>query len=250
MESGYSITNMNKYVNLIDKEIEKLNSREVEFLNLNESDDQIDKVKPSSKIDNVIKTSIIKITKGIKLKSIEKKYKHNLKALKKEVNYNNITAFDKDSKKLYEKGKDFTYKEGLILGAFGIGIPDLPIFLSILLRNMYSLAAIYGFNYKSEFERIYLLKLLQASLSKGSKRKIYFNELDELLLTKDASNIDINELTKLITKELLAAKLIQGVLIGGAVGGFTNRNTYTKVMRAARYKYRQRFLYKLKEIVK
>src|SRR6056297_643816 len=123
MESGYSITNMNKYVNLIDKEIEKLNSREVEFLNLNESDDQIDKVKPNSKIDNVIKTSIIKITKGIKLKSIEKKYKHNLKALKKEVNYNNITAFDKDSKKLYEKGKDFTYKEGLILGAFGIGIP-------------------------------------------------------------------------------------------------------------------------------
>ena len=250
MVLDYSIINMNKYIELIDKEIEKLNSREAEFLDFDESIDDTDTVKLNNKIDKAVKTSIITITKGISLKNIEKRYQHNMKLLKKEVDYNNITSFDRDSKKIYEKGKSFTYKEGLILGAFGIGIPDLPIFLSILLRSMYSFAAVYGFDYKSEFERLYLLKLLQASLSKGHKRKIYFKELDEFLISKDTSLVDIDELTILITKELLAAKLVQGVLIAGAVGGFTNRNTYSKVMRATRYKYRQRFLLKLRDIVK
>ena len=240
---------MNKYILLIEKEIEKLNNREVEFLELNDQSEVNDIIKVNDKIDTLVKNSIIKITKAIRLKSIEKKYNINVKALEKEINYTNITAFDKDSKKLYEKGRNLTYKEGLILGTFGIGIPDLPIFLSIILKSMYSMAAVYGFDYKSEFEKLYILKLLQASLSKGINRMEYFRELDNFLINKDTENLNVDELSKLITKELLAAKLIQGILIAGAVGGYSNRNTYNKIIRVARYKYRQRFLYELRDKV-
>ena len=110
---------MNKYILLIEKEIEKLNNREVEFLELDDQSEVNDIIKVNDKIDTLVKNSIIKITKVIRLKSIEKKYNINLKALEKEINYTNITAFDKDSKKLYEKGRNLTYKEGLILGTFG-----------------------------------------------------------------------------------------------------------------------------------
>lgn len=233
---------MNKYKELIEKEIIKMNSNEERVLILNNTTPSKKSSVPD-KVDKAVKLVISKTSSLIWLHRTSKRGKRNLEALKRNTNLETLSAFDKDSKKIYEKGADFTYKEGAILGSIGIGIPDLPVFLMVILRGMFSISAIYGFDYKSEYEKQYILKLLLASLSKGENRRKYFDELDEQRVGDDNSS----ELAHLIAAELIVQKLIQGIFIIGAVGAISNKITYIKIMKCTRYKYRQRFLNKLNE---
>ncbi|MBK5252978.1 MAG: EcsC family protein [Peptostreptococcaceae bacterium] len=233
---------MNKYKELIKNEILKMNDNEERVLNLNDTSPN-KKSNVPDKVDKAVKSFISKASSFIWVNSTSKRGKRNLEALKHDTNLETLSAFDKDSKKIYEKGASFTYKEGGILGAIGVGIPDIPLFLAVLLRGMHSISAIYGFDYKSDYEKHYILKLLLASLSSGENRKKYFEELD----TFEVGDDNYSELAHLIAAELIVQKLVQGIFIIGAVAAITNKRTYIKVMKCTRYKYRQRFLNKLNE---
>ena len=50
-----------------------------------------------------------------------------------------------------------TTVEGIGLGALGVGIPDIPVFLSMLLKGMYEMAASYGYDYNKKEEQILIL---------------------------------------------------------------------------------------------
>ena len=47
--------------------------------------------------------------------------------------------------------------EGVGLGLLGIGIPDIPLFIAMILKTIYEIALSYGFNYEDEGEKIYIL---------------------------------------------------------------------------------------------
>ena len=64
-----------------------------------------------------------------------------------------------------------TSVEGLALGALGIGLPDIVIFLAVLLRGVYSTAMGYGFDCANRREKFFVLKLMQAALSSGEERR-------------------------------------------------------------------------------
>ena len=51
-----------------------------------------------------------------------------------------------------------TTAEGIGLGALGIGLPDIALFLGVLLRGLYSTAMNYGFNCSSAAGRLTALK--------------------------------------------------------------------------------------------
>ena len=57
--------------------------------------------------------------------------------------------------------------EGCALGLAGMGLPDIPILMSILLRAVYQTAVRYGFAYDTPQERYYILLLLSEALTKG-----------------------------------------------------------------------------------
>lgn len=57
--------------------------------------------------------------------------------------------------------------EGAVLGILGIGLPDIPLFLGVLLRSLYTLALHYGVDYRKQEEKELLLDLIELSVYHG-----------------------------------------------------------------------------------
>ena len=53
--------------------------------------------------------------------------------------------------------------EGIGLGALGIGLPDIVLFISVVLRGCYETALRYGFSYESPEEKYFILTVLEGS---------------------------------------------------------------------------------------
>ena len=53
----------------------------------------------------------------------------------------------------------FSTAEGIILGALGIGLPDIVIWVAVLLRGVYETALKYGFDYESPVEKMFILMM-------------------------------------------------------------------------------------------
>lgn len=77
--------------------------------------------------------------------------------------------------------------EGAALGILGIGLPDIPLFLAVLLRSLYAQALQFGIDYRRPEETEFLLDLIALSLSPGEdfaardaalNRQIYRMEQD------------------------------------------------------------------------
>ena len=64
-----------------------------------------------------------------------------------------------------------TTVEGIGLGVLGVGIPDIPVFLSMLLKGMYETAASYGYDYNKKEEQILILRMIAASLADGAEKR-------------------------------------------------------------------------------
>ena len=74
-----------------------------------------------------------------------------------------------------------TAAEGTGLGLAGIGLPDIPVFTAVLLRNIYQLAECYGFDYESKTEQVFILKLIETGLSYGESAEKLNDELNALM---------------------------------------------------------------------
>lgn len=71
--------------------------------------------------------------------------------------------------------------EGAGLGFLGIGLPDIVVFTGMILKGTYETALHYGFAYDTLEERSFLLKLLEASVSKGEAWKRCNEEADRMI---------------------------------------------------------------------
>ena len=81
----------------------------------------------------------------------------------------------KELRKLHRQAKQadlinlaMTTVKGIGLGALGIGMPDIVLFLGTLLKGIYETALHYGFDYDSRQEQLLILKMMEASLSNGA----------------------------------------------------------------------------------
>ncbi len=143
--------------------------------------------------------------------------------------------------------------EGCAMGLFGMGLPDIPILMSLLLRTVYQTALRYGFRYDSQIERYFILLLLSAALAKGSERKEYSLKADQVGRAiargeRFSFNLDeqMRETSKALARSMLVAKFIQGTSIVGVVGGISNFSASRRVANMANLKYQKRFLEKKK----
>ena len=59
--------------------------------------------------------------------------------------------------------------EGVGMGFFGLGLPDIPLFLGVLLKSIYEVALSYGYTYDTQEEQIFILKLIETALSHGEQ---------------------------------------------------------------------------------
>ena len=144
-----------------------------------------------------------------------------------------------------------TTVEGVGLDALGIGIPDIVIFITMLLRGVYETSMSYGYQYDTPAEQLLILRMLEASLTPGDEGELRDNAVDRMLVHMPAV-VAQSELEEQITKtasafavDMLLLKFIQGLPVVGLLGGAANPVYYRKVMRYVELKYRKRYLWQL-----
>lgn len=140
-----------------------------------------------------------------------------------------------------------TTAEGIGLGALGIGMPDIVIFLGMLLKGVYETALHYGFPYDTPRERLLILKMMEAAVSRGPERKRCNADVD-LLLASDRSpspeelQRQLRQTGNAFAAEMLLVKFVQGLPLVGVLGGAANPLYYNRVMRYVQLKYQKRYL--------
>ena len=199
-----------------------------------------------------------KLKKSIQkeLDSIEKGYaKNNIAA---DFDIQNYAIEKKGSRRELKKLKwsaqksdllnmSITTVEGVGLGALGIGLPDIVIFIGMILKGIYEVSLRYGYDYDSNSEKYFILTMMKTALSKGEDWDFFNGEVDRLcsdycVVSDDILESEVEDTSKVFATDMLVLKFIQGLPVVGVVGGVFNPVYYNKIMNYVRLKYHKRYL--------
>ena len=136
---------------------------------------------------------------------------------------------------------------GISMGLMGVGIPDIPVFSSLLLKNIYEISLSYGYDYKLPQEQYFILLLIEAAVSYGQQCRSINEEIDRYIRWDSLPEVEdltpqIKRTADALSKELLYMKFLQGIPVVGAVGGACDALTMSHVSDYAKLKYQRRLL--------
>lgn len=182
---------------------------------------------------------------------LEMEYDINNYAVDKKPNKSHMGRLDKTSLQSKLLNTSFSVVEGGVLGFLGVGLPDIPLFLSVVIKTIYETALSYGFGYETKEEKVYILLLICGAITKGEKQKGFDEYLEKLGAQIDqniVTDVDLDGQMKItsdvISDALLTAKFIQGIPIVGAIGGAVNYSILNRIASYATVKYKKRYLRK------
>ena len=190
---------------------------------------------------------------------IEKSYsKENLQenhtirdfAVKLKGGRKELKAVNKSAKRSDSLNLVVTTAEGLALGALGIGVPDIVLFISTLLKGVFETALNYGFDYDLPEEQYMILNMMAASLITGGERPEWDEMIDGMIveMPREVSQAvleeQIRETASVFAMDMLLLKFIQGLPVVGIIGGVGNPIYYNRVLKYVQLKYRKRYLLK------
>lgn len=138
--------------------------------------------------------------------------------------------------------------EGAATGAGGIllGLADFPLWLSIKMKMLLEIAALYGFDVKNPSERLFLLYIFQLSFSSQQHRNDVFKKLEEWgKLSNEMEGTPIEMDWRKFQQEyrdyIDLAKFFQLVPgIGAVVGAYVNHSLTEQLGSTAMNAYRMR----------
>lgn len=196
---------------------------------------------------------IIELT--YKKEKLEQKHTIRNDGFQQQGKRKDIRMLQKNARSANSLNVAVTTLEGMGLGALGIGMPDIVLFLTTVLRGVYETALHYGFQYESRFEQVLILKMMAASLSTGDDwfhRNREVNDwlrLDSREITQEELEKQIQETSRIFAVDMLVLKFIQGLPVVGILGGAANPLYYNRILRYVQLKYRRRYLLKLQKEV-
>lgn len=161
-----------------------------------------------------------------------------------------LKAVNKSAKRSDGVNMVVTTAEGVALGALGIGLPDIVLFISTLLKGVYETALNYGFDYALPEEQYMILNMMAASLIMGQERPEWDDMIDGMIVemprdvTQAVLDEQIRETASVFAMDMLILKFIQGLPVVGVFGGVANPIYYNRVLKYVRLKYRKRYLLK------
>lgn len=190
------------------------------------------------------------IEKSGNLDGVKEKSAYHHTVIKRQISKESIKNFDICASNKSWANKGISTVEGAALGVFGIGLPDIPVFLGMIFKSIYETAASYGFNYTSTAERAYILSLIRVASTKGSERILESENCDRIGELIDAgqsaeitlSDEDIKKTSNLLASSMLVAKFVQGITLVGTLGGGFNYYWIHKITKIAKLKYKKRLL--------
>jgi len=164
-------------------------------------------------------------------------------------NYMHIHLAEMDAKKHIQTHKLTAAAEGGLTGAGGFlwSLADFPLLLSIKIKLLQDIAAIYGYDGSILKEKIFILKILQAAFSSDKiqsetiKSIIEFDTISNEL-PEHINELDWQTLQQQYRDYLDIAKLLQMVpVIGAVVGTVTNYRLLNRLGKVAMCCYRVRY---------
>ena len=155
---------------------------------------------------------------------------------KEGFNGKSLRRFERQAKRTAAKNLTITTVEGIGFGIVGLGIPDIPIFVSVMLKSIYEIALSYGFSYSTDKEKLFILKLIDAALKSGETLRKkdtdmnklirrYFEEEETAEAETDPFVVElqikrqIDSSAEALSHELLYGKFLQGSTFIGVIGG-------------------------------
>ena len=138
--------------------------------------------------------------------------------------------------------------EGAATGAGGIllGLADFPLWLSIKMKMLLEIAALYGYDVKNSSERLYLLYVFQLSFSSQENRNDVFFKLEEWqkipdMTSEDLTTMDWRKFQQEYRDYIDIAKFFQLVPgIGAVIGAYVNHSLTENLGITAMNAYRMR----------
>lgn len=196
-----------------------------------------------------------------------KQFRFNKKKLEEETfTKKSVRRFERQCKNTIRKNLFISFLEGLGFGLMGMGIPDIPVMVSVLLKSIYEISLSYGFSYTAEKEKLFILHVIEAALDSGAslrERDAFLNDMIEIYVEdarhENMLSKDILDETKVkqqveitaqaLSKELLYWKFIEGKGVIGIVGGMSDIIYIKRITDYAILKYKRRFLLTHKTVV-
>lgn len=189
------------------------------------------------------------IEKSYNKESIEQDYEIHDYAVKLKGNRQTLKKMKKSATNAGLGNMAITTVEGIGLGILGIGMPDIVIFVGVLLKGIYEMALHYGFAYDTPEERMLILKMMETAMTKGEAWIEKDAEIEKMLALGVEVNVNHKELeiqeqqtASAFAMDMLLLKFIQGFPIVGMIGGASNPVYYNKVIRYVKLKYQKRYL--------
>lgn len=195
------------------------------------------------------------IDKTFRKERIQDRYQMNEFADSLKHSRKTIHSFASQAKQSGKKNLFLSGAAGIGMGLLGVGIPDIPIFTSMMLNGIYEIASSFGYEYESDREKGFILLLIQGAVSHGAQmeqieEKINAFIMEETLPEGFDLQAEIKKTAGLLSKELLYMKFLQGVPIAGAIGGAYDVIYMKQITEYASIKYCRRFLIQKKQIFK
>ena len=146
--------------------------------------------------------------------------------------------------------KKATAAEGGITGAGGLllGLADFPIFLSMKIKMLFEIAALYGYDIRDYRERVYILHIFQLAFSAQERRREVFLavtdwEAKKASLPPNMDDFEWRTFQQQYRDYIDLVKLAQLVPgIGAVVGFVANYQLTQKLGNTAMNAYRMRLL--------
>ena len=187
------------------------------------------------------------IEKTYKKEDLEKDYKINAYTAQMKENRKNLKVFSKKASGVGASNLLLSGVSGIGMGVLGIGIPDIVVFTSLMLRSIYEISLSFGFDYKREEEKKFILLVIQGAIAydeellRINQELNYFMENGRFMTAFDMEKLIKNTAAGL-SKELLYMKFLQGIPVVGVVGGAYDVLYMKRINQYAEMKYRRRFL--------
>lgn len=160
-----------------------------------------------------------------------------------------LRAFESSAAKSDATNMLLTTIEGVGLGALGIGMPDIVLFVGMLLRGVREAALQYGFGADNDSEKLLILCMMETAMLSGEDWVESDDRVERMLASPDdfpptAEVFDeqLERTAAAFATDLLVLKFIQGLPVVGLIGGVSNPVYYRKVMNYVRLKYERCYI--------
>jgi len=146
-----------------------------------------------------------------------------------------------------------SFIEGVGLGLLGMAIVDIPLFIGMVMKSVYEVAISYGYEYESNEEKVFILKLIEVAMKDdeefidgdmevNSAIEYISSHGDEILGWEISKEEQMRSTSDSLVKEMLYTKFIQKVPVIGVIGGLFDPAYVNRISNYAELKYRRRFI--------